>query len=262
MSLTVVTPGPHIVSSTRAIQVLGLGSEPDALVVAGAGFTDAWDTEIVLGNPFDSDLAVVVFTKRISSEYGGCPFAGECPPPEPRFLTLSPNSQIIVHYSDLFPPGLTGLYISSAPDDPLSRLPAVRARSFATVEPRRAMELPIVSYEALVSRPASSLVFVGARKSATSHSNLFLGETAAFVDSMADVRIDAIDTSGIVVGSAEQSIPAGGSILVSDVIGAMGIADFEGQVRVTQIGGSGVVTGALATLADDGSFAVSAGFIP
>lgn len=261
VSLTVDAPGPHRVGSTQAIQVVGLGSEPDALVIAGAGFTGTWDTELVLGNPFDSELTVLLFTKRISSQYSGCT-AGPCPPPVPAFVTLGPNAQRTVRYSELFPPGMTGVYVSSSPDDVLARLPMIRARAYATGQPARAMELPMVTYESLVSRPYAPLIFVGAAKSATSHSNLFLADTADFVASGAVVQVDAIDASGNVVGSLEQSIPAGGPALLSDVIGSMGITQFAGQLRVTQIGGTGVVNGALATLSEDGGFAVSAGLIP
>ncbi len=261
VSLSVVTPGPHEVRSTEAIQVIGLGVEPNAIVIAGAGSTGSWDTELVLGNPFDSELTVLLFTKRISSEFGGCILA-TCPPPQPAFITLGPAAQRTVRYSDLFPPGITGLYVSSSPGDALARFPTIRARAYAPDQPARAMELPMVTYETLVSLPPSPLMFVGAARSPGSHSNLFLAETSNFAESEAVVRVDAIDSSGSVVGSLSHSIPAGGAVTFSDILGSMGITQFDGAVRVTQVGGSGVVNGALATLSEDGSFAVSAGLIP
>ena len=261
VSLTVHVPGSGSTGSSLPIQVLGLGDEPNAIVIAGAGFTGVWDTELLLGNPFDSELTVLLFVRRLSSEFGGC-ILSTCPPPQPAFIDLGPGAQRTVRYSDFFPPGLTGLYVSGSPDDPLARLPMIRARAYATDEPARAMELPMVTYETLVSRPASPLTFVGASNSAGSHSNLFLAETSNLVESDAVLRVEAIDSVGSVVGSLQVSIPTGGALTLSDVLASMGIAEFDGQVRVTQIGGTGIVNGALATLSNDGGFAVSAGLIP
>jgi hypothetical protein len=42
----------------------------------------------------------------------------------------------------------------------------------------------------------------------------------------------------------------------------MGIDNFSGHLRVTSTGGAGIIDGALATLTNDGGFAVSAGFNP
>jgi hypothetical protein len=260
-SLTVQVPGSGSTGSSLPIQVVGLGEEPNAIIVAGAGFTGSWDTELVLGNPFDSELAVSLFIRRLSSEFGGC-MLSTCPPPQPAFITLAPTSEQTVRYSDLFPPGITGVYVSGSPGDPLARLPMVRARAYAIDQPARAMELPTVTYETLVSLPASPLIFLGAARSPGSHSNLFLAETSNLAESDAVVRVDAIDTSGGVVGSLNQAIPAGGAVTFSEVLGTMGITQFDGTLRVTRIGGTGVVNGALATLSDDGGFAVSAGLIP
>jgi hypothetical protein len=261
VSLTVITPGPHQTGSAQAIQVIGLGIEPNALVIPGAGFTGEWDTELVLANPTGSTLDVLIFTRRVSSEFGGCTI-GECPPPQPVLLALAPKAQRTIRYSEMFPPGLTGMYVGTYSVDSIDPLPTARARAFATSNPSRAMELPIVTYEALLSRPSSPLVFAGALRSSSSHSNLFLSETSDFVDYGAVVLIEAIDSTGNTVGSIHRSLSFGGYTVVFDVIGSMNISDFDGQVRVTQIGGSGIIDGALATLTSDGGFAVSAGFNP
>jgi hypothetical protein len=264
------SPG-MLVGILTSILVLGAslrasGVEAPALVVVGAGYTGTWDTEILIGNPYDADLNLEVSSVRLSSETTPCT-VGTCPPPTPTYLALKANSQITIHVSQMG--GLIGgpviaLYINCVPgaDSIDTRLPVVRARAYAVATPGRAMELPVVSIAALTSRAPLPFVFVGALHSATAHSNLIVAETSNLVGSDANFVIDAVNSDGEVVASMTRSVSAGGSVFLVDVLGAMGISDFDGVIRVNQTGGPGVVTGALATLTDDGGFAVSGGFNP
>jgi hypothetical protein len=236
-------------------------TEDPALVIPGAGFTGAWDTEVVLANPYDTELHVTVFTVRLSSQYAGC-MINECPPPLAIFLTLLPHGQSVTRYSQINAEGVTALYVSNS-DQGATNLPVVRARAYAVAQPSRAMELPIVTYATLVARGGAPLVFVGALRSADgTHSNLVVAETANLVGSDASVRIDAIDENGQTVGSMNRTIIQAHVLFLVDVLEQMGVSEFSGQIRVTQTGGTGVLDGALATLTPDGGFAVSSGFNP
>jgi hypothetical protein len=250
--------------SVIAVMVVGAraasAAEDPALVIPGAGSTGAWDTEVLIGNPFDTPMNVAVSPVRVSSQYSGCQ-ADPCPPPFPIFVALSSNGQKIVHYSDIGE-GVAALYVSNT-DPGAPQLPVVRARAYAVGQPSRAMELPIVTYATLVARASAPMVFVGALRSAGgAHSNLALAETANLVGSDATVRIDAIDENGQTVGSMNRAIIPAHVLFLTDVLEQMGVSEFSGQIRVTQTGGTGVLDGALATLTPDGGFAISSGFNP
>jgi len=234
--------------------------EQPSLVIPGAGYTGTYDTEVVLGNPYDADLSLNVFPLRLSSQFAGC-VADPCPPPFPLFVTVKANGQSIFHYSDGFAMGVSALYVSAA-DETDSRLPIVRARVYAVGNPGRSMELPIVTYATLVDRADVPLIFVGGLHSASAYSNLVVLETSHLVDSDVDVRIDAIDQDGHTVASMYRSIISGHSIFLVDLLGQMGVSDFGGQIRVTRIGGIGVIDGMLITQAADGGYAISSGFNP
>jgi hypothetical protein len=97
------------------------------------------------------------------------------------------------------------------------------------------------------------------RSAEGAQSNLAIAETANLVGSDATVRIDE---NGQTVGSMNRAIIPGHAVFLTDVLEQMGVSEFSGQIRVTQTGGTGVLDGALATLTQDGSFAVSSGFNP
>ena len=249
-----------VASFLLALATAATGEEPTSLVIPGAGFTGTYDTEIVLGNPYDVDLNLIVFPLRLSSQYAGCMF-NECPPPQPMLVTLKANGQGVFHYSDAFPMDVAALYVGEA-DESDFRLPVARARVYAVGNPGRAMELPINTYATLVARSDAALVFVGAQHSRAAYSNLVVLETSHLVDSDVDVRIEAVDQDGHAVGSIERSIVSGHSIFLVNVVGQMGIPEFSGQIRVTRVGGTGVIDGILATQTTDGGYAISSGFNP
>jgi hypothetical protein len=255
-----------IILLLSVITVTGVGgraasaAEDPALVIPGAGFTGAWDTEVVIGNPFDTPMNVGVSPVRLSSQFAGCQ-ADPCPPPFEVDVAIPAHAQRVVHYSDIFV-GVAALYVSNT-DPGATQLPVVRARAYAVAQPSRAMELPVVTYATLVARGGAPMVFVGALRSADgAHSNLAIAETANLVGSDAIVRIDAIDENGQTVATMNRSIIPAHVLFLTDILEQMGVSEFSGQIRVTQTGGTGVLDGALATLTPDGGFAVSSGFNP
>jgi len=232
--------------------------DASSIVVVGAGYTGSWDTEVVLANPYDGDLAITAYTARLSSAASGCQ-ADPCPPPYPVFLTLPAHGQGTFHYSDVKATGVSALYIST--DDGV-RLPVARARAYDVQTPSRAMGLPVISFSTLAARPPGPFMFPGARRSSSAHSNLVVVESSNLVNSSAAILIEAVNADGVTVASTTRSIAAGRSVIIPDLLGVMGLSDFDGTVRVTQTGGTGIIDGALAILTDDGGFAVSEGFNP
>jgi hypothetical protein len=237
-------------SAGRAVAQL-----PNAVLVMGSGNTGTWNTELRIANPTDQALELQV---------GGFPdpefcTATPCPPPYPITRMLAPNAELTLLFSDVFAGnGFQFLYI--LPTNPADPLPVVRARAFNVADPARAMELPAATYAAIASHASVPLDFPGAAHTSTAHSNLAIAEVTQA--NGATIRIEAITTTGVISGMQTRILAPGQMIVFSDIIGSMVGQDFQGHLRITRISGSGLVNGALATLGDDGSFAVSPGFNP
>jgi hypothetical protein len=247
------TATDHLVSSSLHLRVAGSGPvELNAITIVGAGHTDAWDTELVIANPFPVELDVLV--GRIPRP---CPTT--CPPPVPRIIALPADGQLTLLASDFMPPEVSFLFVTPTLEN-APGLPVVRARAFAVNEPSRAMELPVISFAEWANRSGQTLVFPGAEKSADSYSNLSIAELSE--GSTAGYRVDAYDAAGRKVASFEGALQPGDFGVIVDVLKQMGVSSFAGQLRLTRTCGDGVLAGALATLNSDGSFAVSGGFNP
>jgi len=244
------------VSFGIVISALGVrltqAQDAGSIVVVGAGYSGAWDTEIVLANPFDSPLDMLV---------GRTPrpcLAGPCPPPFTLSIEVPAMGQASVLASQLNGTGVSYVFITPYSDGGPG-LPVVRARAFAVDQPSRAMELPAISYGQFISRLRTTFVFPGAAKSSDAYSNLSVVE---FGVGDVSYRIDAFDAAGNAVGTLRGGLTIGGFGVVVDVLKQMNVTAFDGQIRLTQTGGDGVLAGTLATLGSDDSFAVSGGFNP
>jgi hypothetical protein len=228
---------------------------PNGVLIMGSGNTGTWNTEIRIANPGN---------QAVELQVGGFPepvfcTATPCPPPYPVTRVLAPNGELTLLFSDVFAGnGFQFLYV--LPTNPTDPVPVVRARAFNIAEPARAMELPVASYAAIASHAGTPLDFPGAAHSATAHSNLAIAEVTQAAGTT--IRMDAISTTGEILGTRSFMLTPGQMVVFADVIGSMVGQDFQGHLRVTQISGSGLVNGALATVGTDGSFAVSAGFNP
>jgi hypothetical protein len=247
----------HSSSSSQNLDVIAPASTPVALVVPGAGVAGPWDTEIVLANPTGVQLDGV----SIGQTNTGCSI-NECPPPQPIVVSIPANGQIRVIASEtsLFLDGqVSFLLVGGAINTPA--IPTIRVRVFDTLQPSRAMELPVVSVETLAGRTGLPFVFPGALRSNSGYSNLVISEING--SGAAVVRLEAFDDTGVSIGSVDRTIQSFRTLFLGDVLQSVfSVSNFSGQIRVTQIGGSGIIDGALATLTSDGGFAVSSGFNP
>jgi hypothetical protein len=239
-----------IAVSVVALRVT-VAQEANAIVVVGAGYTGTWDTEILLANP--SAVSLEVLVGRIPRP---C-LITTCPPPVPRFVEIPPSGQTKVLASEMTANEVSYLFITPYSDP--SGVPIVRARAFEVDQPSRAMELPAISYAQWLDRIGSVFVFPGALRSEAAYSNLSVVELGA---GNVSYRVDAFDTAGNSVASLSGGLPIGGYGVLVDVLKQMNVTAFDGQIRLTQTGGDGVLAGTLATLGSDGSFAVSGGFNP
>jgi len=252
------TPSLHITAAIALAVATGghaVAQQPNAVLVMGSGNTGTWNTELRIANPTNQALELQV---------GGFPepvfcTATPCPPPDPITRVLEPNAELTLLFSDVFAGnGFQFLYV--LPTNPADPLPVVRARAFNVAQPARAMELPATTYAAIASHASTPLDFPGAAHTSMTHSNLAVAEITQA--STATITIEAITTTGATSGMQSLTLAPGQMIVFPDIIGRMVGHDFQGHLRVTQTSGNGLVNGALATLGEDGSFAVSAGFNP
>jgi hypothetical protein len=110
-------------------------------------------------------------------------------------------------------------------------------------------------------RNPSVLAFPTASKTPGIHSNLVVAEVG--YDDGITVRADAISANGELLGSSSFQIATGSTLFLVDALSQLGVPELDsGQIRVTRIGGTGLMWGLLATLSNDGRITVSPGMNP
>jgi hypothetical protein len=140
-------------------------------------------------------------------------------------------------------------------------LPSVRARVFNLNGPSQSLDLPTIRRSRLATLNPGLLTFPGAVRAGGAHSNLWLAE--AGLHEPLNVVIEAIDPEGNVLASRDETLGAGGSVYLVDVIAALGLARFpDGQVRVRKSGDRGLLWGYLATVDVNGAFSLFSGLNP
>jgi hypothetical protein len=107
------------------------------------------------------------------------------------------------------------------------------------------------------------LSFPSAKRSAGSHSNLILSEVSWEEGRELSVLVEAYSPAGDRLGAAALGLSTGRTLFLVDVVAQLGVAALDGgQIRVTKIGGTGLMWGLLATVSDDGRISVSTGRNP
>jgi len=109
----------------------------------------------------------------------------------------------------------------------------------------------------------SLLTFPGASRGPGTHSNLVLAEVSEEGAEL-NVLVEAFPATGERSGTSKSvSLGASQTINLVDVLSLLGISTLDnGQIRVTKVGGTGLLWGLLATASDDGSLSTSLGINP
>jgi len=250
-----------------SIQVIGFAIEDArALVILGAGRAGTSSTEITLANPTGMEQFGTIATVPTPDQISGCPGACIYFP-----YHLLPNGTTTVHLAPgSGAPNFVGTYY--VVPDAGGALPVVAASAVRVGSPIGAT-LPVYHLstllESFVPVPGSDsppTILIGARKSASSHSNLLLTvlQPPGTVDlSGAVAHVEIIDGSGALLASEDFNLSFGESRVIPDVVGALGVPSLDlGQVRVTQMGGTNLVRPVLATTIESGAVTVSSGSPP
>jgi virginiamycin B lyase len=149
-------------------------------------------------------------------------------------------------------------------------LPGVKARLVNGSSPSKGIDIPVVRLSTIAALDPAVLVFPSAlRTPAGGHSNLLISEVGSrsFLrlgpDTGLQVLIEAFSVTGQLVGSSTASLDAGGSVYLVDVLSQLGVnQSFGGQIRLTRVGGGGILWGYLITQTDDGAIGISLGATP
>jgi hypothetical protein len=226
--------------------------QPDALLVGGAGTSGSWQTEYRFANVESNPVTI---------------FAGIFPRPTyvcgictvPQIVQRIPADGSSKAGSDVL--RLVGLRIVPFRVLEDGILPSVKARSFNANVPGQSVDLPTIRLSRLMELNPSLLSFPGAVKFGAARSNLWLAEAGRH-ESL-DIVIELIDPDGHIVASRAETVGAGESVYLVDVIGSLGIASFpDGQLRVRKNADRGLLWGYLATVDGNGAISIFSGLNP
>jgi len=239
-------------------------SAGESLVVLGAGSIASWTTQLDFANPTDGQVIVSIDVDELHTT------PGECLPLCPTYFAAIPPKGTFgfrLPGTTLDSPELRTLFITLI-DGPA--LPTVRAENVNTDSSEQNIILPVVRLSTLVARGSGTLAFPAATRTDTVHTNLALGAVAGDGSSpQFSARVEIFDRAGALLGSRVYSnidvltAGTGTNIFLTDVLDQLGVAALEnGQIRVTQLSGQGVLWGAMATLGATGNALLTEGLNP
>jgi virginiamycin B lyase len=221
----------------------------DFILAVGAGHVGAWDTEF-----------------EVSTNDGLPPQArvGLAPPsvcplscPDPGIVLELSAGEVRVNASDIASDGREidsfGFRISGYPFGGITDLPDVVARIVNRNRPGQTAELPLVRYWMVADRNPSVLRFPAVRAKGI-HSNLLIAGVSnlfAIFGPPMTLSVEAV-AFGVSLAGAQMTLYTGQTRMLVDLLGALGLPNFDGEIRVTRVDGSGLIWGLLATVHDDG----------
>lgn len=236
---------------------------PENLLILGAGRAGDWVTEYSFANSKPAPMLLTV--SYDISDFTVCTiprFPFDCTtiiarPEVPANGSLTLEHPVFGLNRSIS--GLSGTYIR-APD--LTAL-TVRAR-VKNLATSQSVDLPVIPLSRVTTAALSTLVFPGATRSATSHSNLAL---ATYYTGCSEIRvglkIEVYSADGTVLGEKEMLLVVGERFFLVDVVGLAGVSALEGgHIRVTRQSGCGDLWGIMPSLLADGSLSVSVGAHP
>lgn len=224
---------------TRIVEI-----KPDAVMVPGIGTSGHWESEIEVANPGtrSADILAGVYLRY------SCISLGYTPPATSIELPPNGSGKMLVNTSVIFGPG--NFYVRNTVE---GILPAVRARIYNRDAPSQSADLPAIRLSTLTKLNPTTLTFPGAVRSGPDRTNLLIAELS--IDRLIvetpipsiRTRVEVLGSDGTLLGSEEFDVTSGTDLYLVDVIGRLGIASLQdGQVRVTKVGGEGLLWGYLA----------------
>ncbi len=235
--------------------------QPDAAVVLAAQNVGGWTTEFDFANV--EDQAVTLFGFPAFLPQTAC---GICSP-ELR-LSIPPHGSGRGTAGQLVSgPFFAALFFRSLED---GILPSVKARLVNSASPSKTIDIPTIRLSTLAALDPAVLVFPSAlRTGGGGHSNLLISEVSAgsylrlSIGQDIQVLVEGFSAAGQSVGSLNATIPGGDSLYLVDVLAKLGVDELSGgSIRLTRVGGRGIMWGYLITVTDDGAIGVGLGATP
>lgn len=236
--------------------------QPDAVVVLAAQNVGGWTTEFDFSNV--EDRPVTLFGSGSFS-----PGISDLRPPRPDlYLSIPPHGSVEGNASPItFGPLFGALFFRSLED---GTLPSVKARLVNSASPSKTIDIPTIRLSSVASLDPAVLVFPSAlRTRGGGHSNLLIAEVGAGsylrfpILQDVQVLVEGFSATGQSVGSLNATIPGGDSVYLVDVLAKLGVDELSGgSIRLTRVGGRGIMWGYLITVTDDGAIGVSLGATP
>jgi len=246
---------PHPLQGQEGKALSSRRDAQDAIVFSGTTSTSGWRTDITVGNPTQSQIYIILSYDPNSSPCNpllGCP-AGV------RFANPPPNGSGTEEA-----PGANGPISTTYATGPTSILSTVSARITRTDRPEIGVDIPAVRLSSILAANPKQLLFAGARQGTAGRSNLVLTNVRTIPELRGahdiDVRIDAFAADGTFVGSLDETLIAGQTLFIGQVLSQMGVSELPtGTLRVTVVSGDGVLWGVLYSVDAAGSISATVG---
>lgn len=234
----------------------------DALVLAGVGHVGSWRTEAEVVNPNDGSL--VIETKAF---LGGL-FYNDSPCPDPcswrddavsRFGSIS----LEVALDKALVSGFSTIYITPKPHSGL--LPVLHVHLINDANSAQSVSVPVVALSTLTRLDPAVLTFPGARRHGLAHSNLLIANVVRLDSTVPrlSARVTAYSPDGTLLGSLETGEIQDPFIYIVDILGRLGVDDLTlGSIRVTRLGGTGLLWGIMYSVDESGSVTAAVGLNP
>lgn len=238
------------------ISLASVSGQPasETLLAFGAGTIGTWATEYSLSNK--TAAAISVYLGNTPEVPTVCPPVTGCSP----FAISIP---LVANGSARSSGPAVGFGMMHLKATNNLTAPVVKARIVNTAAPSQWADLPVFRLSTLLALNPAELVFPGATRSGSSHSNLLLAVLRAendFTPRSISVVVEVLSSSGQVLGSRDLNLDGGSPIFLVDALSSFGVTSLDqGQVRVIKTGGNGVLWGIMPSINADGTVTVSLG---
>jgi hypothetical protein len=213
----------------------------DTLVFAGTIQTGPWQTSFLVGNRTAVPVEAYVGSDPVVP--GVCPPLTGCP--GTRLLQVPANGLRTTTDPGV---GVGTTYVSTTTS---IEVPAISARIGNLDVPAESVDVPWVKLSTIVAANPTQLTFAGVRQGSSGRSNLVLANVRrsprpTFRGGDITAQVDAFAADGSPVGSMVVTLIYGRTVFLGRILEQIGITELpNGVLRVTKIGGDGILWGVL-----------------
>ncbi len=254
-------------ATSAPAQVINPMPAGDALVLAGVGHVGTWHTEAEAVNPNSGPVVLETNAFFVGVFLDSSPCPDPCRYRDDIVPGLGSVSLEAAFQKALFS-GFSTIYITPKPKTGLL-LAVVHARLVNDVNPSQAVDVPIISLSTLTRIDPSVLTFPGAIRHGPAHSNLLIANVWRLDFSIptfpptVSARVTAYSPDGTLLGSLDTGVIQEHFVYLTDVLGRLGVSDLMlGSVRVTRLGGTGLLWGIMYTADENGAVTATIGLNP